>query len=71
MNEQCGNCRFWKPQDDATINGRIGWCRRFPPQVVSETDGPINCTWPETIERDWCGEWKSFASGQVSGKPCP
>lgn len=45
MNEQCGNCRFWKKY----MNYDNGYCRRFPPH------GKFSHT--TTSETDWCGEW--------------
>ena len=51
--------------------GDFGFCRRFPPRVgrnkleddesLSRFDYFLFSDWPETVEEEWCGEWKPTA----------
>lgn len=57
--QYCGNCFFWfydSPQ-------KLGECHRYPPKIFNltpgQTSGIIYDTQvPETMEDNWCGEWK-------------
>ncbi len=60
----CETCRFWSlfRTGDMTEHGwAVGGCHRLPPapsgdiQHFGENDG---CSWPNTFDIDWCGEWK-------------
>lgn len=56
MSEACGNCKFWKPRNDAAKDLGGGYCRRFPPAF--REDNALNDGWPFTHQQEWCGEWR-------------
>ena len=61
MNEQCSNCRYWRPRGDA---GKVGECQRFPPtfRPPKDEDTPSRWgKWPWTKPDDRCGEFKAGA----------
>ena len=47
--ERCGNCRF---QID-------GFCQRFPPIPIGNSDGTVQGHWVHVGTEHWCGEWKA------------
>lgn len=58
----CGACYFWRPRD---TDAEIGECHRGHPVIVigqvereAEGDCQYLAAWPETLNFDWCGEWK-------------
>lgn len=58
---KCKNCKFFNRR------GEVFECRRFPPQVCTETftdrDGNITSNdfqaFPDVSLNDWCGEYKN------------
>ncbi len=70
MKGECDTCRFW--QRDV---GGLGECRRWPPVIVTGQIGDgidpdenlCVGVWPDTLERDWCGEWQP-TSAQEKGR---
>lgn len=50
---KCGGCAFFQsePGEDA------GYCRRYPPQVVSSEDGEYSA-FPVVEVPDFCGEFR-------------
>lgn len=55
MSELCGECRHWRGLNDAWAGK--GECRRFPPPGnLKNSRG--DQAWPQTLDRDWCGEFK-------------
>lgn len=62
-NNQCSGCAFWIAHDDPEDDGEnSGECRRFPPQLPPRQEQEIDNVrvgiWPETMDKDWCGEWR-------------
>lgn len=52
--EACSNCRCWLKHD----GGNSGWCRRYPPTAVWDSEGRADSYTPSTTNDDWCGEWR-------------
>jgi hypothetical protein len=48
----CENCDFFQSKPSSPV---MGWCRRFPPQVISNGDS----SFPLLSRHDYCGEWRS------------
>jgi hypothetical protein len=69
--DSCGACRFWRREGSR----RAGWgqCRRLPPALPAVRTDKLKLVgvWPVTEERDWCGEWRSAAGGDESGRDSP
>ena len=77
INAKCEHCQFWVTFQPGGTNGRVGQCRRFPPQITTRvyTNGPsenhgrdyaevessTETEWPETKETNWCGEFIATA----------
>lgn len=57
--EQCGNCRFAFLAKQMLMPPNLR-CRRYPRQWHSLCD----CSFPETNEVDWCGEWQPMREGE-------
>lgn len=55
----CGNCRCFKDETQAEDEIRWGYCRRYPPRVVSTDEGEGEGIWPVTVPENWCAEWKA------------
>ena len=63
MSDACGNCRFFRPNEDESQEG-MGWCRRQPPQIYLLDTGARHDRGPTTgtafpymnAEKGWCGE---------------
>ena len=66
--ESCLTCKFFLPVRDAEGNPTAdGFCRRYPPQVISDvdqhsryTEGYSTQAWsrlPEVAPTEWCGEY--------------
>ena len=51
----CDNCRYFDPHL-APEDTETGWCRRHAPKPLIGVEF-FNGLWPDTNERDWCGEW--------------
>ena len=60
--ERCEMCLFWERfgghQDGKPHKG--GYCRRHAPVVtfVTDPDYSPEATFPDTLETDWCGDYK-------------
>lgn len=54
----CGSCSFFlkQPKDD------LGYCRRYPPTIVSLGDDEFESVFPISAPDDWCGEFVRFVS---------
>jgi hypothetical protein len=50
---KCLQCRFWEPN----LYDRRGLCRISPPQTFKDKDGNMQSGWPETKDKDWCGQF--------------
>lgn len=52
----CGTCMYWQHTSRNTPASQKvrAECRRFPPSGQSREDV---ATWPETLGKDWCGEY--------------
>jgi hypothetical protein len=50
----CSRCTYWNDLHDAYAGK--GECRRFPPTPVLR-DRLGDHSWPQTIGRQWCGEF--------------
>lgn len=77
-NAKCGHCQFWVRCEPGGSETRIGQCRRFPPQITTRvyTNGPseyhgrdfaevessTETEWPQTLEKQWCGEFLEIAN---------
>lgn len=75
IHTRCEACQFWVTTQPGGTPKRIGQCRRFPPQFVSEVSsysrnlggGDVSegistnteADWPVTSSGDWCGEFKA------------
>lgn len=61
INEDCGNCRYWKENQRDR-----GSCRRHPPIVMYMPNMTVpieKTTFPLTGRSDWCGEFKKEHNG--------
>lgn len=66
MNESCEFCKFLFVPDEDARRLKIGYCRRYPPQVYgyvyTSSDGDITTgdtnDHPKTNFDDWCGEFR-------------
>ena len=58
MNKTCGNCQYWH-QDNSAVPEN-GLCRKDAPKLLyaGRFVDPTCGIWPQTRERDWCGEFK-------------
>lgn len=57
---KCEDCKFWNPP---VTEGRKGSCRRYPPTLISDTQGSLDNVfsdiwtgYPNVDSHDWCGE---------------
>jgi hypothetical protein len=64
MKETCASCQYFlsqPPQPGMNLKaGRIGLCRRMPPQVTvfpTPQGMAVNPMRPPVQEEDWCGEY--------------
>jgi hypothetical protein len=67
--QRCETCFFWERDYDGAVAGA---CRRRPPVVViiTKDDGDHDVTaWPDTREKDWCGEWQYAGAHTTTLKP--
>lgn len=48
--ECCGVCRY------AVLEGQF--CRRFPPRVITHSNGKVECRSPNVVPSNWCGEFE-------------
>jgi len=60
--QQCGTCRFWKPERSTDYYAA---CRRLPPVVP----GDKSWKWPCTGRDDWCGEWTGYDDSEQTERP--
>lgn len=49
---RCETCFCYEKETDI-----VGWCRRYPPQLVYEGDGNFDSTFPSVTPASWCAEW--------------
>lgn len=62
--ELCVDCKFYFVLNAKTV------CRRYPPQVSTESANPIGggtvvkavSAWPEVAPKNWCGDFKKVGS---------
>jgi len=59
MTPNCKSCFHYKPEEDKTFVLDYGYCKRFPPAVMSDGDGHPCSEWPVVDEVSHCGEWKA------------
>ena len=63
-NGACWRCRWFEPDKDAE-NEDVGWCNRYPPQmVVSDGNIPTTSWFPSTTCIEYCGEFEE--AGEMS-----
>ena len=61
LHERCANCRWWSRVNWCLPDGYpLGECRRYPPTRRDE-QAVLARHWPETKDRDWCGEFDQKA----------
>jgi hypothetical protein len=63
---RCESCRWWMS------DGSSGECHRYPPNPEQFRPNPnghgldwVNAHWPETKEKDFCGEHQPIPKGAV------
>lgn len=71
-NESCKTCRYWWYEE----GDEKGYCRRFPPKLVSDVGGGsvgrhgdfdlsistgFHALFPDTEPEMWCGEYQKHA----------
>jgi hypothetical protein len=54
----CKSCSFF----DADPKEDIGYCRRYPPTLISVGDDDYDCVFVITSSDDWCGEFHRFSN---------
>lgn len=56
----CSSCRFWRLDRRSGRGAGWGQCRRMPPALPPIRADKLKLVgiWPETQDRDWCGEWQ-------------
>mgnify|MGYP001274508887 CR=1 FL=1 len=65
--QRCSNCAYWlppaspKPAGDGNASF-LGLCRRYPPVPVW-TNIRVSSATASSFDSDWCGEWRTAASG--------
>ena len=53
-------CKYWVKEKEQVEGGAdLGKCKRYPPQVFSDSPFSQYELFPLTGEADWCGEWKN------------
>jgi hypothetical protein len=52
----CGNCLHWTADEEDPTSG---YCQRYPPTVLYDTESGAFCLFPVTTLQDWCGEHKA------------
>jgi hypothetical protein len=61
---QCEHCAHWSEQSERTDEYRWGWCHRYPPTVICDSDGDPHTTAPDTAaNHPSCGEFKQRLNG--------
>ncbi len=64
---RCDKCQFW--MRSSGDRQEVGECHRMPPQIISDSDfacsiddtsGPTTGFFPETLAKEWCGEWRGI-----------
>lgn len=57
-NGACWRCKWFEHDKDAE-NGEVGWCHRYPPQmVVSDGEYPTTGWLPPVTFLEYCGEFE-------------
>jgi hypothetical protein len=55
---KCGDCKYWKANEDFPGDD-FGCCKRnAPPAYVNEISNSKHACWPTTADIDWCGEFQ-------------
>ena len=57
MADQCSGCRFFQKRE----RWESGYCRRYPPTVMSGGEGDDYERNPMVKSDDWCGEFQAVA----------
>ena len=58
--KDCMTCKYWvKEKEQVEGVPDLGKCKRYPPQVFSDSPFSQYELFPLTGEADWCGEWKN------------
>jgi hypothetical protein len=53
---QCNTCVYWvRSTNHQNTTGRLGQCRRMPPQIILTTHG-ARAMWPIVEFSEFCGE---------------
>jgi hypothetical protein len=55
--DSCEQCAYWKELTEASDKVRSGICRRYPAQMMCDSDGDPMCAQPIAESDDWCGEF--------------
>lgn len=61
MADSCKTCRFWLRGAMSSEDAKRGFCRRFPPALVTmkrltPMESGVQSHYPHTAGGDWCGE---------------
>jgi hypothetical protein len=54
----CQSCSFFEIE----VKEELGYCRRYPPILISVGSDDYDCTYPITSRDDWCGEFHRFSN---------
>jgi hypothetical protein len=54
----CQSCSFFEIE----VKEDLGYCRRYPPILISVGSDDYDCTYPITSRDDWCGEFHRFSN---------
>lgn len=75
----CCTCQFWEKfgWQDTVEHSSVGECHRNAPQTIQlcqasslgGQNAEYDAIWPETLEDEWCGEWKERTDDDGSGNP--
>lgn len=60
---RCENCKWWKAHNyrGGPYYPPLGKCLRYPPRIF---EGMGTAFFPETTEREWCGEFHPRKKGE-------
>ena len=53
----CESCAYWSELTEPIDKVRNGICRRYPAQMMCDSDGDPMCAQPMSEPDDWCGEF--------------
>lgn len=66
--ECCKNCRFFEGEVDEDFDIYDGYCRRFPPVYISNSQGEEHFSQPLVMaDITWCGEYQPIVDVTQAG----